>query len=62
MKKFWIVYGQKNDGVFQRYESYNDAECDAKRKAAMNRDSEFIILEAVASTKQPVPDIDIVKF
>lgn len=61
MKKFWVVYGQKNSGVFTRYESYQDAEDNAKRAAAANRDSEFVILEAVASTRQPIPAIDVVE-
>lgn len=61
MKKFWIVYGYKNDGRFDRYETYQEAEDEAKRKAAANRDNKFIILEAVATTEQPVPAIDVVK-
>lgn len=61
MKKFWIVYGVKNSGVFERFESYQDAEDDAKRKAANNRDSDYFILESVAVARQPVPAIDVTK-
>lgn len=61
MTKFWIVFSEKNSGVFERHKSYEAAEISAKRHAFENRSSEFIILEAVASTQQPVPAIDVVK-
>ena len=61
MKKFWIVWCIKNSGVFPQYESYELAEEAAKRSAFENRSNEFVIMEAIASTKQPVPAIDVVK-
>lgn len=61
MKKFWLVFGVKNDGRFNRFESYEEAEIDAKRKAHNNRDSDYFILETVAVAKQPVPTIEITK-
>ncbi len=61
MKKFWIVYGIKNDGKFDRFESYEAAEVDAKRKAHNNRDCDYWILEAVAVAQQPIPPIEIKK-
>jgi hypothetical protein len=60
MKKFWLIYSHINSGNFTRYESYEAAEDDAKRMAASS-DKEFVILEAIASTKRPVPPIDVVK-
>lgn len=61
MKKFWIVYGTKNEGVFTRFETYDDAEVEAKRRADKNRDCDYFILETVAVAKQPVPAIEITK-
>lgn len=61
MKKFWLIYGQINSGPLTRYETYRDAEDQAKRQAAVPPYNEFIILEAIATTKQPVPAIDVVK-
>lgn len=60
MKKFWLVYSHVNSGNFTRYDTYEAAEDDAKRHASSS-DKEFVILEAVASTKRPVPAIDMVK-
>lgn len=61
MKKFWIVYGTKNDGRFDKHDSYEAAEIDAKRKAHGNRDCDYFILESVAVAKQPVPEIEITR-
>jgi len=61
VKKFWIIYAEKNSGQFKRYDSYEEAADDAKRLAANSIDSEYMILEAVASTKKPVPPIEIIK-
>lgn len=61
MKKFWMVYGAKNDGKLERFDSYEAAEVDAKRKAHNSRDSDYFILETVAVAKQPVPEIEITK-
>lgn len=60
MKKFWIVYSHVNSGSFTRFDSYQDAEDEAKRLASV-KDYEVFILEAVASTKRPVPAIDVIK-
>lgn len=59
--KFWIVYGQKNDGRFDKFDTYEAAEADAKRKAHGSRDCDYFILEAIAVAKQPVPDIEVSK-
>ena len=64
MKKFWIVYCTKNNGTFKQFDNYEAAEECAKRfaaSAASSREDEFIIMEAIATTKQPVPDIQVVK-
>lgn len=61
MKKFWIVYCIVNAGTFKHHENYQDAEESAKRHAASNPNQVYTILEAIATTKQPVPPIDIVK-
>lgn len=61
MKKFWIVYVHKNTSVFKHYDTYQEAEDEAKRLAYDIRGNEYVILEATATTKQPVPNIDIVK-
>lgn len=61
MKKFWFVYGAKSEGMLQRFESYEDAENEAKRKAHHNRDCDYFILETVAVAKQPVPAIEVSK-
>ncbi len=61
MKKFWIVWGEVNNASFKKFDSYQEAEDAAKRLTAINHGNEFVVLEAVASTKQPVPDIEIVK-
>lgn len=59
MKKFWIVYSEKNIGQFSRFDSPEEATDEAKRKAASGVD-EYIILEAIATTKKPVPPIEII--
>lgn len=61
MKKFWLVYCNKNSGVFPIHETYEEAEISAKRLAFENRSSEYVIMEAVATTQQPIPAIDVVK-
>jgi hypothetical protein len=62
MKKFWIVYGHKNyEGRFTQFDSYDEAEIHAKRQAHANRENDFIIMEAVAITMEPIPDINVVK-
>jgi len=61
MKKFWIVFGQKNDGRFDRFDSYQEAEDDAKRKVVNFAGCDYFILEAVACAKQPVPSVEIAK-
>lgn len=61
MKKFWIVYGQKNNGVFEKFETYQDAEDHAKRCVGLMGGCDYYILEAMAVAKQPVPVIDIAK-
>lgn len=61
MNKFWIVYCVKNNGIFPMHETYELAEVSAKRLAFENRNSEYVIMEAVATTQQPVPAIDILK-
>ena len=59
--KFWMVYSQKNDGRFEKFDTYEAAEVDAKRKAYNNRDCDYFILESVAVAQQPVPDIKVNK-
>lgn len=61
MKKFWIVYGQKNSGVFEKFDTYQDAEDHAKRCVNSLGGCDYFILEAVAVAKQPVPVIDVIK-
>jgi len=61
MKKFWVVYGIKNDGKLEQYETYEAAELAAKHKAHNNRDSDYWIMEAVAIAKQPVPPIEVTR-
>lgn len=61
MTKFWLVYGEKNEGRFARFDTYQAAEDDAKRKAHANRDCDYVILESIAVAKQPVPAIEITK-
>lgn len=60
MKKFWIVYGMKNEGRFEQFDTYQDAEDEAKRMTARDG-NDRTILEAVGVSRQPVPAIDIVK-
>jgi hypothetical protein len=59
MKKFWIVYGQKNNGVFEKFESYKDAEDHAKRSVGLGGGCDYFILEAIAVAKQPIPAVEI---
>lgn len=61
MKKFWMVYGHKNDGRFEKFDTYADAEKCAKRYAHNARDCDYYILETVAVAQQPVPAIEIIK-
>ena len=61
MKKFWIVFGQKNDGRFDRFETYQEAEDDAKRKVINFPGCNYFILEAIAMAKQPVPAVEVAK-
>lgn len=61
MEKFWVVYGLKNSGVFTQYKSYAEASNEAKRQQAANRGNVYFILEAIAATEDPVPDIKINK-
>lgn len=61
MKKFWIVYGQKNNGVFEKFENYEDAANHAKRCVSQIGGCDYFILEAIAVAKQPVPNIEIMK-
>lgn len=61
MEKFWIVYGLKNTGSFNQYKTYEEAVKDAKRKQSIDRGNVFYILETVAVTEDPVPDIKINK-
>jgi hypothetical protein len=56
-----MVYSAKNSGLMTRYDTYEAAEIAAKRAAFNDRDNEFVILESVATTQQPVPQIDVVK-
>lgn len=60
MKKFWIVYGMKNEGRFEQFDNYQAAEDEAKRMTARDG-NDRMILEAVGVSRQPVPAIDIVK-
>ena len=62
MKKFWIVFGMKNDGRIERFDSYQEAEDDAKRKVINFPGCDYYILETVAVAKQPVPPVEISKF
>jgi hypothetical protein len=59
VKKFWIIYAEKNSGQFKRYETLEAASDDARRIAAIG-DSEYVILEAISVTKKPVPPIEII--
>jgi len=61
MKKFWLVYCIKNSGTFPVFETFEAAEIAAKRLAFDNRNNDYVIMEAVATTQQPVPAIDVVK-
>lgn len=62
MKKFWMIYTPVNDGRLPKFDTYQEAEDEAKRRAADRAgDGEFFILEAIASTKKPVPDIEVIK-
>lgn len=59
MEKFWIVYAVKNSGTFVQYKTLAEATNEAKRRQANDRDNQFVIMQAVAVTEQPVPDIAI---
>lgn len=61
LKKFWMVYCIKNTGIFLKFDTYEAAEEQAKRSAFDDRSNEYVIMEAVASTKQPIPAIDVIK-
>ncbi len=61
MKKFWMVFGIKNEGVLSRFDTYDEAELEAKRRAHNAGQGDFFILEAVAVAKQPVPPIEVTK-
>ena len=61
MKKFWMVYGVKNDGQFQKFDSYEEAEVAAKHKAHNGRDCDYFILETIAVARQPIPAIEVTK-
>ena len=60
MRKFWIVYANKNSGVFQHHTTYDDAMDDAKRKQEQDRGNVYYVLEAMTATKLPVPDVQMV--
>ena len=55
MKKYWVVYNPQTTN-FQHYASRVEAEDAAKALAVANEGSEFVILEALASVKQPISE------
>lgn len=61
MKKFWIVYGVKNDGRFERFDTYDEAEADARRKVNGVPGCDYFISESIAVVKQPIPAVEVVK-
>ncbi len=58
MKKFWIVYATKNSGTFLHFYTKNEAVDEAKRRQALEHNNQFIVLESVLITVQPVPQIE----
>lgn len=44
-----------------KYKTYEEAEKVAKQSTATNG-SDYVIVQAIASTLQPVPEIEVVKF
>lgn len=61
MEKFWIVSGIKDSAYFTHYKTIDEASNEAKRQQAAYRGNQYVILEAVAVTEDPVPDIKINK-
>jgi len=55
-QKFWMVYSIKNEGRLDKFDNYQDAEDEARRKAQV---SDTYILAPVAFVKQPVPDLPV---
>jgi hypothetical protein len=53
-EKFWMVYAIKNEGRLEKFDNYEDAADEAKRKAAFG---DVYILAPVGYVKQPVPDL-----
>ena len=52
MKKYWVVFNPET-GKFENYATRGEAEIIAKALAVAQPTFEFVILEAVASVKQP---------
>ena len=55
-QKFWMVYSIVNSGKLDKFDNYQDAEDEAKRKASSG---DTYILAPVAWVKQPVPNLSI---
>lgn len=52
-QKFWMVYSIKNEGRLEKFDNYQDAEDEARRKALSG---DTYVLAPIAYVKQPVPD------
>ena len=57
-QKFWMVYSIKNEGRLDKFDNYQDAEDEAKRKAAFGN---TYILAPVGYVKQPVSHLTVEK-
>ena len=55
---FWMVYSIKNEGRLEKFDNYEDAADEAKRKAAHG---DTYVLVPIGYVKQPVPDLPVEK-
>ncbi len=57
-QKFWMVYSIKNEGRLEKFDNYDDAADEARRRASSG---DTYILAPVGYVKQPVPNLPIKK-
>lgn len=57
-EKYWMIHKPVNDGKLQRFNTYDEAVAEAQRQT---KELPVDILELVARTEVPVPDIKVKK-
>jgi hypothetical protein len=59
MKKFWVVFSLINEGKLTRFDSKQEAQEEAARRAHNDTSGNAVyILEAVCVAQRPIPNIE----